>query len=247
MNKLLGFILISCVLISCGKDNTFSNDFSSAAFINAAPATAASIPSLNVYIDTFLQTSVAYGGTTGYLSLNPGTRKLQLKNSANLVTYVDLGSEGFSTNTASTYVVYDTISVANPTLRVMRLSDTLTLPPAGFIKVRFLHLAPRTGPLDVTFVRTTVVPNDSITFSNLTYAGATPNVQALSTFTSIPLGAYTIKLKNAGTQTVIGTSTTIASLANLAGAAGLTGINTIYLTGGAAGAGLAFSRMRHYP
>jgi len=243
MNKLLGFLLISAVIISCGKDNEVSNDFSAAAFINAAPGAA---PSLNLYIDTFLQTSIGFKASSGYLSFGSGNSNIQLKHSGDLRTFIDLSTQGLFTNTAQTFIVYDTISTDNPTLKSIRLNDTLTLAPAGFIKVRFIPLAPLAPAMDVTFVRTSVTPNDSITFRNRSYIGTSPDILSLSAFTTIPLGAYTVKLKEAGTQNLVGPSTNF-SIANLAGVAGITGISTIYVTGGVQNLPLSLGLFRHYP
>jgi hypothetical protein len=90
-------------------------------------------------------------------------------------------------------------------LRAVQLTDDLTVPSDTTVHVRFLHLAPLAPAVDITLVRTS--PKlDSVTIRNRAYIGATPNASALSAFTPIPGGtAYTLKVKAAGTQTVVAT------------------------------------------
>ena len=245
MKKLLSIISIGFIIASCGKANVYTSDFSTAVFINASPGS----PILSVYVDTISQVTVAFKSTSGYLSVKPGTRNIQLKNSTNLtVNNVNSPSETFATNTAYTYFVYDTITATTNNLKTLRLSDQFTLPAAGSIKVRVLPLAIKQSAVDITFLRTSATPNDSVTLSNLSYVGASPaqaTIDALSAFTTIPAGAYSVKVKTAGTQTVLVTGT--YTLANLTGSGNTYGINTFYLAGTAMGQALSLNVFRNHP
>jgi hypothetical protein len=87
----------------------------------------------------------------------------------------------------------------------MRLTDDLTLPAAGRSHVRLVHAAQNAPAVDVTLVRTSATPLDSVTITNRSYIGSNPTeatVTASSTFTSIPAGNYSIRIKLAGTQTL---------------------------------------------
>lgn len=253
MRKILSILFItSLVIISCGKVKDYSNDFSSAAFINATPFStpAPGIPTTNlrIFVDTLQKTSsnVVYTGSSGYLSIAPGTRKIEVRSSLDLLTnYAVSATENFITNTASSFFIYDTIDNATGRVKLLRLNDTLTIPPTGFIKVRFVPLAVNAPVMDVTFLRTTVTPNDSITFFNRAYVGSNPNISALSAFTTIPIGSYSIKLKSAGTQTVLLIQP--LSLTNLTGTGNITGISSIFATGTAKGQPLRIGLFRHYP
>lgn len=244
MKKLLYSLLVTVVLISCGKRNEYSTNFSSVAFINASPGA----PAVNVFIDTIEQTAgaVAYRSTSGYRSVEPGMRNIEFRTTVNFVTAKRGGiNESFTVNTASSIFLYDTLTAANQTFRTLRLSDDLTLPANGMIKVRFVPLAMNAPAVDVTFLRTSAATPDSVTITNRTYVGANPSdatKQTLSNFQTIPLGAYTIKLKAAGTQNVLA-----SGAFNLNGITGTTGIYTIYSVGTAQREPLAISSFRHFP
>jgi hypothetical protein len=248
IRKIISIVLLAVVIVSCGKENQYSNDFAAVAFVNASPA--APVAGFTVFVDTIAQgATIAYRSTTGsgtgsvYLSVRPGTRNIELRNVVNFQTvkYMEMPETTFETNTASTFFIYDTLSAANQKLKALRLSDDLSLPATGSVKVRFVPLAVNAAPMDVTFLRTSVTPNDSITLTNRSYVGANPNVSTLSAFTTIPLGTYTIKLKPTGTQTVSATAA-----ATLNGGTGFYGIYSVYSTGTARGLPLAVSVVNHY-
>jgi len=90
------------------------------------------------------------------------------------------------------------------TLRAVQLTDDLTVPSGTNVHVRFLHLAPLAPAVDITLLRTSP-STDSVTLTNRSYLGATPNATALSAFAPIPGGTYTIRVKLPGTQTVVAT------------------------------------------
>jgi len=93
--------------------------------------------------------------------------------------------------------------------------------------------------VDLTLVRTSVTPNDSVTLTNRSYIGASPTISALEPFASIPQGAYTLKVKLAGTQTV-------ALTANLASLNVANGIFTLFAAGTTQGQALTANAVRHY-
>jgi hypothetical protein len=247
VKKISSLLMIAAILISCGKENQYSSDFATVAFINAAPATTAAPAPFTVYVDTMIQTAaIAYRSNSGYITVKPGQRNIELRNVVNFQTvkYAELPATSFETNTASSIFVYDTLTSGNQKFKVLRLSDDLSLPPTGSVKVRFVPLAVNAPALDVTFLRTSVTPNDSVTLTSRSYIGANPTaaaIQAASTFSNIPLGSYTIKLKPAGTQ-IVSASTT----ATLNGTTGFYGIYSIYSTGTAQGQPLAISTFNHY-
>lgn len=254
MKKISGLVLIVALIAGCGKTNTYSNDFSAATFINASPGT----PGVNVLVDNANQTgnAVFYQAGSGYLNLRPGARNILLQplgtNPVAPINYVSLPAENFVTNTATTYIIYDTLLTPTGTLRTLKLNDTLAVPTTGFIKIRYIPAAPNAPASDITFLRTTGVPVDSFTISNQTYVGPTPSAAAvtnLSMFIQIPAGNFIIKQKIAGTQTVIASTpppgnpgafvTTIGGIYK--------GIFTVYSTGTAKSQPLSLGFVRHYP
>ena len=232
-------------LAGCGKENTYSNNFASAVFINASPSVtnASPRPGISIFVDTLAKTSgiIAYRGSTGYLGIEPGSRKLELRtNTSPTAVLFSTAAENFEVNKASSFVIYDTLSATNTALKVIRLNDDLSFPAAGNIKVRFLHLANNAPQVDLTLVRTTVTPNDSVTLTNKSYIGASPTASTLEAFAEIPQGAYTLKVKLAGTQTVALTaSLTTLNVAN--------GIFTLYAAGTTQGQALTANAVRHNP
>lgn len=252
MKKLAGLILFGGMIAGCGKTNKYSNDFSAAGFIN----TSASSPIINVVVDNVNQTATAlvYKAFSGYLNLQPGTRNIMLQSNNPLapVNYVSLPSESFITNTASTFVIYDTLLTPTGTLRTIRLSDTLAVPTNGFIKVRYIPVAPNAPVSDITFLRTTGVPVDSFTITNQSYIGSTPSaaaITALSKFIQVPAGNYIIKQKIAGTQTVIASTPVPTNPGSFTTSIGgiYKGIFTVYSAGTAQSQPLSLGFIRHYP
>lgn len=256
MKKLLGICLAGAMMAGCGKVDKYSNDFGSANFLNVVPFSPPPPGSLAVtmslYEDTLLRTAtnLSYRAATGYLAFAPGTRNIELRSSADQTTKFAVASDqAFEFNKASTYLVYDTVDAASSRAKIARLSDDLTPAGTGFIKVRFLPLAIFAPPVDVTMVRTSVTPADSVTFFNRGYIGTNPTeaeLQALSTFTTMPLGTYSLRIKAAGTQTLILPATGL-TVANLAGTGSTTGISSLYIAGTAKQQPLSIGLLRHYP
>jgi Domain of unknown function (DUF4397) len=242
MKKILGFFGIILLLSSCGKENEFTTDFGSVLVINASPSAATPTTNMNVYIDTLIKTGtpLAYRANSGYLAAVPGQRTIQARPSGNsAINYVNLTNQQVDFNSASTIVVYDTTTVNSNALLSVRLTDDLSFPVSGQVKVRFLHLAANAPTVDVTLLRTSATTLDSVTLTSVSYIGTTPNQAKLSAFTGVPSGIYTIRVKLAGTQTVALQSANV----NLSG---LNGIYTLYAAGTAVGAPLTNNVIRHF-
>lgn len=242
------FVIIS--VLGCGKSNEYSPESSAAMFVNAAPG-ATTI--FNVLVDNVNQTtnSILFKANSAYLNILPGPRSVvvQSNNVAFPVNFSNLSNENFTNNTASTFFIYDTLLIQNGTLRTLRLIDNLSNAKDGFIKIRFIPLAPNANVSDVTFLRTSVTPNDSITIPNIAYVGNNPSVSGLETlskYTEIPGGIYTIKTKNAGTQVVTATATS-ANLPIVLFGGVYKGTFTYYSNGTAKGFPLAINGFRQYP
>jgi hypothetical protein len=208
-------------LAACDKDALKLNDKVNAAFgvIHAAPGA----PTVDIVVNGLVANgsrrlayrTVSAGGGTGnggiYMPIEAGTGNIKISPDSGKTNVVNADLV-FATNSASTIVVYDTLAATGaPLLRFVQLSDDLTAPATGNVHVRFLHLAPLAPTVDVTLIRGTNV--DSVTLTNRSYIGATPNAATLSTFAPITGGAvYTYKIKLAGTQTVVLTGSLAANL-----------------------------------
>ena len=258
-SKIFLLILASGVFFtSCKKvkEATKLNEEASSTvqFIHAAPvATAPTPPSYDIVVDGVVANGsrrlsygiVSAGGgggnAPGYMPILEGTRNIKISPDSGRTTVID-ASLTFEKNKAYTILAYDTLATPSSKLRVVRLNDNLAVPATGNTQVRFVHAAPNAPAVDITFLRS--APLDSVTILNKTYLGATPNVDAVSAFTPVPGtpvsgSTYTIKIKLAGTQTVV----TSASLGTALTAGR---IITYYAIGTAQGRALALISTRHF-
>jgi hypothetical protein len=200
-------MLSATMLAGCGKENTFSTNFGSSAFINASMGS----PALEILEDTTKKHagSIAAGGWSNYLGFVPGSKVTNIRR-ADKMTNVASNTYSYNVGQANTVLIYDTLVVdavgaLTGTLRLARLNDDLTLPASGRSHVRFAHVAQNAPAVDVTLLRTSVTPNDSVTIFNRAYIGSSPSdavITASSTFSSLPAGVYSVKIKLAGTQTL---------------------------------------------
>lgn len=215
MKQLFNIILIGAGLffVSCEKQALELTAQSSAtvAFIHAAPGA----PAVDVLVDDLLSNgsrrltygTVSAGGGTGnggaYLPITPGSRTIKVSPDSGKTNVINTTLQ-FDELKAYTVVAYDTLLASGtPALRSVQLTDNLTVPTGTNVHVRFLHLAPLAPAVDLTLLRT-APSTDSVTLTSRTYIGATPNAAALSAFAPIPGGtAYTLRVKLAGTQTVV--------------------------------------------
>lgn len=207
MKKIVYIMLSATMLASCGKENTFSTNFGSSAFINASMGS----PGLEILEDTIKKHagSIAALGWSNYLGFVPGSKVTNIRRADNLST-VASNTYSYEVGKANTVIIYDTLTVGTGgvltgSLRLATLNDNLTAPAAGRTHVRFAHVAQNAPAVDVTLLRTSVTPNDSVTISNRAYIGNSPSeavITASSTFSSLPVGVYSVRIKLAGTQTL---------------------------------------------
>ncbi len=209
--SLLGIAAIG--ITACEKDPiTLIGDANSAvAFMYAAPGA----PTSDIVIDglvsngsrrlTYGITSLGGGGGNGgvYIPIVNGSRNIKISTDSGKTSLIDTRYQ-FDANKSHTVAVYDTLLASGtPALRAVQLSDDLSVPLGANVHVRFLHLAPLAPTVDITLLRT--APSlDSVTLTSRTFLGASPNAATLSAFTPIPGGtAYTLRVKLAGTQTLV--------------------------------------------
>ncbi|MBX9734581.1 MAG: DUF4397 domain-containing protein [Chitinophagaceae bacterium] len=251
MKKIVySFVAVIAVgLGACNKDAiTLNTDASaSVAVLYASPGS----PTADIVVDGLVSngsrrlsygtlSSLGGGGGNGgiYIPLLNGSRSIKISPDSGKTNLVD-ASYQFDANKSYTVVVYDTLaSTGAQTLRSVQLTDDLTPPTGTNTHVRFLHLAPNAPAIDVTLVRGANL--DSVTITNRTYFGASPNATALSAFQPVTGGtAYTLRVKLAGTQTLV-------SSVNLGTTLTSGRIITLVAAGSAKSQPLAFAALRHY-
>lgn len=239
MKKLSIILLLATAAFSACKKTENIRVFASLAMIHASPGS----PSVEIYRDTvsgrFSVGTIPYLGNSGYLGIEPGTRRLEVRTATTPpLTVLTRAADDFQPGDIYSYFVYDTVN--NNSVRAFRVKDDLT-PPAGLTtKVRFFHLAPNAPAVDVTFLRTGVSPADSVTLTNRSYVGNNPQQSQLDSwanFTTMPSGNYQIRVKLAGTQTVVLTAST---------SFGANRIATVYASGTARSLPLALGIHRNF-
>ncbi len=240
-------LIISAIIMlgSCGKSNPASPIFASFMYVNASPALLTA-PIQSIYVNDSLYTSgalITYNSNTGYLGILPGLYTTDVKQvgGANAILASDVDAL-YNANDAFTIIGYDSLTTGN-TIRLMKLKDNLSVPAVDSTKIRFWHLAPNYPTsidqnIDVTYLRTSVTPNDSVTFAGRNFAGASPLIANFEKFRTIPSGTYSIKFKKAGTQTVVSTVATFT--------AGRRKIYSHYITGTAAGRAWSFNSIVNF-
>lgn len=241
-------LMIALVAFSCKKQGNKFDDARSAnvIMVNASPNNPA-IP-IRFYVDkgrfslsaiAYLRTSVdmTVSGAPIYLPVLSGSKLIEIRPDVDQNNVLASSNFNIEENKNYTFFAFDTLQ--NNQIKLLRLTDDVEpIVPSPMCKVRFVNLAPKSPVLDVTILRTGVTPADSVTFTNKPYVGnSVVDESALSMFTDARAGAYSIKLKVSGTQTVVATF----GPANL-----LDGRTyTLYATGGAKGNALTVRSLRH--
>ncbi len=222
-----GLLFTACKKV---KEATTLNEEanSTVQFIHAAPDTLAILPQVQPAYDIVVDGLVANGSrrltyglvsqgggggnSPGYMPILEGTRNIKISRDSGRTNVIE-ASFSFDKNSAYTVIAYDTLATPSSKLKVVRLNDNLAVPAAGNTHVRFVHAAPNAPAVDITFLRS--APSvDSVTILNKSYLGAAPNADGLSAFTPVPSGTYTMKIKAAGTQTVLATMSLSTNLAS---------------------------------
>lgn len=255
MKKIFGIVLATAfIATSCKEEFKQPASLASFAVIHASPVSAtAPTDTLHVFIEDGRLTpapGILYlANSVGpYLSTFSGSKTVNIRRKADPASdlYVTPFTHDFEAGGTGIYsfFVYDTTTSATGQAKVLRLKDDLTLPATTDAKVRFLHLAPNAPAVDVTLLRTSVTPNDSVTITNKSYVGATPDAVALAAFQSVPKGVYSVKFKLAGTQTLA----LPAFAADMSRGTDITqgGIFSIFASGTAKGRPLVGRLLRHY-
>lgn len=193
------------VLTACDPDTFEPEAIGSFSVTNAAPGS----PTVDVLVDgqvtsparlTYGTTTISQSGSSQpYLPILVGAHNINISVDTGRTSLTQISHQA-EIGKIHSFFLYDSI-VNNSAPRVLKLTDDLTLPTGTNAHVRFLNLAPNSGPLDVTLVRGTLydsivnppttppttvrvfVPADSVTLSNRAYIGPNPDANALAMFT----------------------------------------------------------------
>jgi len=163
--------------------------------------------------------ALAVGGSLlgTYLGVNPGDANVGLRTSTGTANYASR-TVNVSKTSFTSFFAFDTLTAAG-TARMLVLNNNMVAAARGTTNIRFLHLSPNAGPVNVTLVRTLdqfgLAATGTITLSNVPYIGvsAAPNEATLSAFTNIPAGTYTVTVLS-GTTSVLSLPVTLRESKN---------------------------------
>ena len=206
----LGFLSLAAIVLSlgCGSGNQ-----AKLRVLHASPDE----PALNVLVDgKSVSGNLAYGSATGYLSVSPGSRVLQLEAVGSTSDVVDQ-TLSLPAGTDTTVIAANFAAEITPLI----LNDSTTAPTSGDFQLRIVNAAPAIGPVDVYVVP----PGTDLT----TVSPKVPNLafEANSDYQNIAPGNYEVQFTPPGSIFVLldagpisfvaGQNRTIVALDNLGG------------------------------
>lgn len=157
--------------------------------------------------------ALAVGGSLlgNYIGVNPGNVTVAAGPALGTSNYVSR-TVNVAQTTYTSFFTYDTLTTGGAA-KMLVLTNDMRPADTATSNIRFLHLSPNAGPVNVVLTRTLnqfgAASTGTISLSNVPYIGvtATPNETALSAFTSIPAGTYRVEVLS-GTTVVL----TVAAL-----------------------------------
>jgi hypothetical protein len=143
-------------------------------------------PGVDLLVDNNKVNSSAltFPNSTGYLSVNAGTRNVKVNVAGTSTTVINADLPLTKNNSYSVFAVN---TVAN--IEALVVEDDLSTPASGKAHVRFIHLSPDAPAVDIALDGAAVVFPD-VTFKEYT------------DFTPLDAGSYDLEVRVAGTSTV---------------------------------------------
>ena len=166
-----------------------------------APATTAQLrvvhaspdaPNVDVLVDNVTAvTKVAYKAVSNYLPVAAGSRNQKVRATGTSTVVID---QSTTLTDGSAYTVLATGRVAQ--IAPLVLTDNLTNPAAGNIRLRLVHASPTAGNVDIYVTGTTSdLATATPTLANVAF-------RAASAYLEVPAGTYRVRITPAGTKTV---------------------------------------------
>src|SRR6266496_2445098 len=156
MKKTL-FVFLTCTLaiagiISCNNKNNTTVPVSSFGLVNVSPNAGNVDVSLN---GNPVISSLPYGVDTGYFSVQSGTYTLTIDSAG---SSTPLYNEGISFAPGAAYsFIIDSVS----NLHTAVVADSVAVPSADSVQLRFFNFSPNTPPIDIALSSTVVSANRS--------------------------------------------------------------------------------------
>ena len=149
-------------------------------------------PNVDVLVDgTVALSNVPYQASSTYLAVPAGTRNLQVRATGTTTTVINA-------DVALTAGTYYTVMATGPvaSIQPLVLTDDLTNPAAGNVKVQLVHAAPSAPTVDIYVT----APGADISMMAPTLT-AVP-FRGYSTYLEVPAGTYQVRITPTGSKTV---------------------------------------------
>lgn len=146
-----------------------------------------------------------------YVGVTPGAVTVGVRTTTGTANYATRTVTVEKTSFTS-FFSFDTLT-AGGTARMIALNNDMKPAASGTSNIRFLHLSPNAGPVNVNLVRTLdpfgLTATGNVSLANVPYIGAnpTPNEATLSAFTNIPAGTYSVTVLSGTTSVLTATIT----------------------------------------
>ncbi|MGH4123083.1 MAG: DUF4397 domain-containing protein [Clostridium sp.] len=144
-------------------------------------------PAVDVYINDMLKfKNLAYADFTDYIEVITGNYNIKLY-AAGTKTSPVLNKNLF----VPPEKIYTIAAIGIlPSIDLLPVPETKVMHPTDNVYIKFAHLSPNTGPVDV------VLPDGTMLFKNISYKAFTDYIQ-------VPPGTYTLEVRPTGTKTTI--------------------------------------------
>jgi len=234
----LVILIAAAVFVSCKKTNSTTTSVS---FYNGTWSLDAITAAWNggtIIASPLAQGQSSVKADSAYIQVQAGTNLITVK--AGATTLLDKNIYSMAA-AASSFIFFDTSTTAAP-VRIMQLTDDLTLPDTGTFKYRVINLVPDTSvKADIWLVNGAA---DSVQLASAnTFIGSTAEASAVQTFdtTTYRRTPYTIKFKKTGTEEIYAAVATYPFAAQ-----GVYSIMFSGLPGGAGNTGFKLTVLHHH-
>lgn len=164
--------------------------------------------------------ALAVGGSLlgNYIGVNPGDVTVGVRTAAGTANYASR-TVNVAQTAYTSFFAYDTLTTGG-TAKMLVLTNDMRPADTATSNIRFLHLSPNAGAVNVVLTRTAnqfgVAATGTINLSNVPYIGATatPNETALSAFTNIPAGTYKVEVFSGATSVLTVAALTLRETKN---------------------------------
>lgn len=188
--KYLAATLAALVLATaaCSDDNNSPSSNAQLRVVHGSP----DAPAVDVLVDnTEVLDSVVYLDASGYLAVPSGTRNVKVNVYATATSVIN-ADVALAEDVAYTVIATNVVASIEPLV----LTDDLTAPAAGNIKLRLVHGAPSVDLVDIY-----------ITAPGADISGLSPNLSDVdfkqnSGYLEVAAGTYQVRITPAGTKTV---------------------------------------------